>query len=414
MGWSVFFKRLQKLFTSRQGTSLLIMALRVFSMGTKFLLTLFLARYLGLAELGQFGLITGVIMLTPLVVSMGLQNALSRDMVGIAAPQVTAKLKSYWQLMLALYIVLLLGVALAGALLPQLAGLAGLVWAMTVTEHISQDIYTYLVSQQRQLAANAMLFIKNAASPLAFMVAAYLWPQVRDIPTLLTFLILGNLVPVIYFTRIALNWPWKTAHNPEKLTHSIWTARYLFVSDLSLALTQYADRFLIVMFLGLEAAGIYIFFWQIGSAVFSLVGTSILQIYKPKLIHAHKQRNDTAYAQAMKSAALSSLSVVSIMAIGAGGALTFVLPYVKPELVAYPALMWIILAGTIIRTLSTLVGFNLYARRKDKRYAAIVLVTSLGACAATGLVLLTGGGLQAVALVNIGVLLTTLLLRLKS
>lgn len=395
-------------------TSLSIMALRVLTLGSKFLLTLFLARYLGLAELGTYGLVVGVVTVVPMFISLGMQNGLSRDMVGCSQQELIIKLKSYWKIMAAFYAILLLAVLGGSLLMPQLAVLAMLVFLVIVTEHVGQDIYNYYVSQHKQLVANIILFVKSAGWIFVYIAIALLWAESRTLTALLVFWLAGNVLPLLYFTYVTRGWPWLKTLAEKPNFKKIYATRYLFVSDVSLATGQYADRYLVTLFLGLEAAGIYVFFWQIGSAVLALVNTSILQIYKPRLIGAHKKQDNAAFSKHMKHAALSSLSTVSALALVAGMLMVVLLPYVKPELVPYEWLMWLILFGTFVRTLATLAGFTLYTRSRDKRYAAIAVSMSLGACLANAAVLAAGGGLMAVCLVNLAVLFLTLLLRWKS
>ncbi len=403
-----------KLFNSGYHVSLAIMVLRVLTLGSKFLLTLFLARYLGLADLGAYGLVSGIVTVVPMVVSLGMQNALSREMVGCTQQEIIAKLKTYWMMMAGFYALLLMGVVGVLFFLPHLTGLAILTCLVIVTEHVGQDIYNYFVSQHKQLVANAILFVKSAGWVFVYIAAALAWPHMRTVQALLVFWLVGNVLPLIYFACITRAWPWLQVALDNPNLKKVYAARYLFISDVSLALGQYADRYLITLFLGLEAAGIYVFFWQIGSAVSALVNTSILQIYKPKLINAHKKNDNLAFAKHMKLAAISSLSTVSALAVLAGLSMVVLLPYVKPELVPYEWLMWLILFGTIARTLATLAGFTLYARNRDKRYAAIALLMSVGACIANASVLMAGGGLLAVCVVNLIVLFSTLLLRWRS
>ena len=403
-----------KLKQSGYHTSLAIMALRTLTLGAKFLLTLFLARYLGLAELGAYGLVSGIVAFAPVLVSAGMQNALSRDMVGSETEDLIGRLKAYWWLIGTLYALTLLALPVVACVAPQHLTIIILTYLVIVAEHVSQDVYNYYVSQHKQLTANILLFIKTAAWVLVYIAVAFAVPEMRTIPMLLLFWLIGNLPPLAYFAYTTRAWPWASVATERFNFRQMYKARYLFISDVAFALGQYSDRYLITFFMGLEAAGIYVFFWQIASAVSGLVNTGVLQMYKPRLIKAHKQNDAQTFAHQMKLASINSLSTVTVLAVTIGGVMLVLLPYIKPELVPYETVMALVLFGTLTRVVAALVGFTLYARNKDIQYAAVAAFTVFVSMGMNAVVLSLGMGLIAVCLVNIGVSLATILLRLRA
>ena len=63
---------------------------------------------------------------------------------------------------------------------------------------------------------------------------------------------------------------------------------YFCVSDLSFVASQYLDRYLVTLFLGIKAAGIYFLFWTVANAASTFLTLVVQQQQRPLLIHAYR------------------------------------------------------------------------------------------------------------------------------
>jgi len=88
--------------------ALLIMKIRGASLVAKFLLTLFIARFMGFEQLGLYGLITAATIWAPVVLGLGITYTLSRHAVTQTTGEVTAALRQYGRFLSAIYAVLLM------------------------------------------------------------------------------------------------------------------------------------------------------------------------------------------------------------------------------------------------------------------------------------------------------------------
>lgn len=359
--------------------SLLIMALRSSTLGAKFLLTLFIARFLNLESLGAYGLITGFTVVAPVVIGMGLQNTLAREAVGQPLPALTHNLRHYWSLILALYTLLGLAAAAWGIATGH-TELALAIAAITALEHLNQDTFVILINRHRALLGNVLMFIRAAGWIFLYIAAAFLIPALRTLEWLLIFWLTGIILPLILFARDTRHWPWlitlKSPLNSEWFKTHLTKARFLFMSDVAYAASQYTDRYLITFFLGLETAGVYVFFWQIGNAVQNLVSTAINQLYRPKLILAFKQKDEEKYWALFRQNIKFTAANAVVLSLIVGICVAVCLPYLnKPLLAANIGLLVGILIGVTVRLITEVLTSILFSQHRDKQNAIALILT---------------------------------------
>ena len=95
--------------TSAESTRLAaIAAMRLTTMAVKFVLTIYIARRMGLADLGLYGLVSSVVIVGPVVAAMGLMGLLARELVTRTLDELTQLLVHYWRVVGAIYAVVLL------------------------------------------------------------------------------------------------------------------------------------------------------------------------------------------------------------------------------------------------------------------------------------------------------------------
>lgn len=360
---------------------LAVMGLRLLTLGSKFLLTLFLARFLGLEALGIYGFILGATAVVPIVVSFGLMSVIGRDIVKLKPAAVIAEVQPYWLLILAVYAVL----APLAFFLPigqgVLAGsflLASL--AVVMLEHLGTDTYNILVNLRRPLLANVLLFIRGGGWMLLYMPLSLLLPELLNLPTLLTFWLAGLVLAFAGFFLGTRNWPWKSfftlAPTLQWYKMRIAHAWKFFFSDICSFGGPYLDRYIIGLSFGLKEAGIYVLFWSIANALYTLISTGVMQINRPRLISAHEDADHATYKAVYEET--QSQAQYAALAFGIGAAVTFpfLLPYLhKPEALAALPVFLLLMAGLTVRTAADVAATGLYTRRQDN---ALVLTNLVG------------------------------------
>ncbi|MDB5465759.1 MAG: polysaccharide biosynthesis protein [Phenylobacterium sp.] len=139
------------------GHALGLMALRSMTIAAKFVLTLFIARYLGLAELGIFGIVTSAAVLAPVLLGFGVSNNLGREAARDGAAAITARLSQYFIVLLPIYATLCI---VSVVIFPGKAVLLVALGLLLFLEHIQTDMFSLMMMTGRPYAANLVNFIR--------------------------------------------------------------------------------------------------------------------------------------------------------------------------------------------------------------------------------------------------------------
>src|SRR5687768_443224 len=100
--------------------SLLSMNLRAGSLVLKFALTLFVARFLGLEDLGRFGLITGVTNFSPSILGFSIMPSIARHAVTQTLEEITLALRHYIAILVGVYIIVAILAVIMGVVLDEM------------------------------------------------------------------------------------------------------------------------------------------------------------------------------------------------------------------------------------------------------------------------------------------------------
>jgi hypothetical protein len=265
----------------------LILAIRVATLATKLALNFAITTYLGLEALGLFGVLSAVTVVCPLVFGLGLQNSVARDLVSASAEKSSSLVISYWKLTATIYLSVTIPSLMIAYMVRFRWDLVLCMILISWLEHINQDIYVFLITRGRPIFANIQLFLRSASWAILYMLLAAFNLNI-SFDGLLSLWLSGLIISIAIFMFSDgigwITWPkiWRAELPGRKY---VFAARFLYLSDIAFAIEQYFDRAAISMFLGLEAAGIYVFYWQLTNAVYNLISASVIQVETPKLIH---------------------------------------------------------------------------------------------------------------------------------
>lgn len=354
--------------SSRTLTSLTIMGLRGLTLAAKFALTLFIAKFIDFHTLGIYGLVAGAAVIFPIVAGLGLIRILSRNAVTQQLNEVTRVLRLYWGVQVAVYALISFVSLGVGIYLNQVA-LALIVLNIVLLEHVNNDLFVLLNHLLRPCLANVLMFFRTAAWICAYMIFAFLFPSFRDLQVLLMFWIGGGLLAIAGFALATRDWPWLTAMSGgghrEWFLHHLKASRTLYVNDIVNTVAQYADRYLVSVFMGLEFTGVYVLFWSIGNALSNLVDTGIIQVSGPKLIDAHA-RQDRSYWTVFRRLLVQTMTISVVLAIVTGILVKIAVPYLDRPLVAdWMPVLWLVLLGFVLRMTYEVQGTVFYSHYKD-------------------------------------------------
>ncbi|UPJ66905.1 polysaccharide biosynthesis protein [Bradyrhizobium sp. 191] len=397
---------------SRLLVDLMVMAMRASVMGCKFGLALFIARYLDLSSLGLYGLAAGAIAAVPIVVNLGMNHLLMRDAVTAATSEMIDSMRHYWGFVAFAYAVLLTITTLFTVLVGT-SPLWILVVAVIMFEHVGNDIFYLLSSLQHHVWANAIGFIRGAAWILIYIPLAIWDPSFRSLSHLFGFWLVGGVASVGLFVALSRSWPWLASFSrPFRLgviTDAIQKSFLMLLSDLGFITSQYIDRYLITLFLGLKVAGIYFLFWTVGNSATTFLALVLQQKQRPSLISAYRTSGPSAHRllawRFLQTTALATAALSTVI----GFTFQLLLPWVaQPGLVTQWSAFWLIVAGLAMRYMADFGALGLFTAHLD-RLTTVTNLASVGILVVAQLMLLPLAGLHGA---GAAILLTSLIIAL--
>jgi O-antigen/teichoic acid export membrane protein len=331
-------------------------------------------RYLGLHDLGFYGLLMGAATAMSALFGLGLTAWIMRHLVDLPPSQAIAGMFTRLTLTLIIQAVVQPMIWIIDVVLGEPIPLrwAPLIAGILLLESLATEICHMLTAQRRVRLAETLLFIRTGLWPVPVMVYGLIVPAARTIE----FLMLG------WLSGLALTWMIIAAHllPRQRWRHLQWRWRWLFdgvresvplyIHDLNLALSLYLDRFLISLFLGLELTGVYTFFWSVANMVHSLTIYGMLTPQIATLLDAGK-RGGAEFARIVRRLQIETVSWATLLAAGAMAAVIVMLPFLnRPLLGQNLSLFWIIMAATLLRIGADGYSYLLYSLKRDDATAA--------------------------------------------
>jgi O-antigen/teichoic acid export membrane protein len=381
---------------SRFFVNLLIMAMRASIMGSKFALAIFIARYLDLSSLGLYGLAAGAIAVVPVVVNIGMNHLVMRDAVTASAAELTNSLRHYWSFVMSVYVILLT-LAVLLTIVFDASALWILLIAVMLFEHIGYDVFYLFSNIQHHLSANANAFLRGAAWILVYVPLAIWEPNLRTLSHLFGSWLVAGMLSFVAFIYLSWSWPWRESFSipfkPRVVTATIRKSVVFYVSDLSFVASQYLDRYLVTLFLGIEVAGSYFLFWTVANAATTFLGLVVQQQQRPLLINAYSVGGLSAHCQLCWRFMQTTVLATAALSIVIGFAFQILLPRLgQPSLANHLFVFWLIIAGMGFRCLADFGAMSLFTSHRD-RLTTLTSVVSVGVLAIAQTILLPLAGL---------------------
>lgn len=349
--------------------NLTIMAMRASVMGSKFALAIFIAHYLDFASLGLYGLATGAIALVPGVVNAGMNHLLMRTAVTASAADLTHSLRHHWCFVTSVYVILL-AFAILLTIVMGTSALWIIIIAVMFFEHIGNDVFYLFSSIQRHLSANVNAFLRGAAWILVYIPLAILDPNLRTLSHLFGFWLAGGMLSWALFVYMSRSWPWKAAFSipfkPSVIAATMRKSYLIYVSDLSFVASQYIDRYLVTLFLGIKVAGIYFLLWTVANSATTFLALVLQQKQRPLLIKAYRTGGLSAHCQLTWQFMQTTIFAIAALSLAVGCAFQLLAPWLgQPSLVAQLSAFWLIVAGMACRYLADFGAMGLFTAHRD-------------------------------------------------
>jgi O-antigen/teichoic acid export membrane protein len=386
--------------------------LRLGNAGAKFALTIYMARYLGLADVGAYGLIVGLVTGLPVILSFGIHDWTSRLVVGLdrsaAIPIATTRLATTFAIELAVQALLWAGAMWFGP--PIGATTAMLIAAILLLEHLSLDAFSLQIGRGQAVAANILFFIRSGLWPLIAILWGLIDPGARSLDTVLLCWVGGLSLSWIAIAILAVTRGWWrfAGFDRDYLRRAFVGGVPFWIADIGVVGNLYLDRFLVSYFLGMEAAGIYTFFWSYTNVVHTLAVNGIMLPQMPALVSAARTGDTALIGKERRRIALETARWGIGLALAAGLVMPALLPLMgRPILAASLPVFALIMLGTLARMTSEGLGFVLISQHRDRTIATTAIGAVIASAALnSALIPLLGLYGAAVAYVMVGLGLT--------
>jgi len=369
---------------SRLAGQIVTLGLRLGNAGAKFVLAIYMTRYLGLADLGIYGLLVGAATTVPALLGFGLNDWLARLLVGMERRQAVPLAATRLVLTLAMHVV---GQTSAWTI-NHLLG-APIPWALAIPigiilllEHLAVDAYALLIGRDRARLANVLLFLRAGAWPLLVTAWGILDPNARTLAHVLYGWIGGLVVMWVVIGVLFLPLSRQVALRARVFREGLRGGVPFYVNEIGAVGNLYLDRFLISLFLNLELTGVYTFFWSIANVVHTLSVYGIIQPLMPKLVAAAGTHDRAIFSRLRNRLQRESWGWAAGLSLAFAAMIPLLLPFLdRPLLDANLVAFGLVMTAVLLRIGADSYGFVLYALRRDQLIAA----TSLAAVAAAAI-----------------------------
>lgn len=361
------------------------------TLASRFVLVIFIAKFLSTEELGAYSLFAASITYALFFVGMDFYTFSSREILSVDKSLWFGIVKNQFVFYLLFYFIgfpLIYSLFYFGFLPKQF-----ILWfyLILVAEHLAQESMRLLVVLDKAFLANISLFIRSGVWVYAAVVIMFFSDGLREVTTILDLWLVGSSLSILLVIP-QLKRLHQISASSQKIDFSwmlqgIKVAIPLLIGTLALRSIYLVDRYSLSYFANLSAVGIYSFYSSFASALLAFVdAVVVMQIY-PKIVSSVKNNdlNGLVYYKRkfVKSVSILSLILVVLLPVGV---YLLLLWMNKSEYLEYIPLLALLMLSSIIYSYALLPHYELYAHNEDKK-----IITSSVLAAIVGVIIMPVG-----------------------
>jgi len=273
-------------------------------------------------EVGLYGLITVTVSYSIYFLGFEFYTYSTRDLVG--------RPKGEWPRLISTQVIFFCVMYLLVLPLMSLIFILGLIpWelmagflALVVLQHLSAELMRLLVVMEKPFLATIIIFIKQALWAVFLIIAMWLFPEARNIETLLVFWVIGVGLAVIVGVRPLLKLSWarsKIRPDWKWVRSGVLVALPLLISTVSARALFTFDRYAFEAYNGLALLGAYSVYMSIAAGLLAFMESGVFVFHYPKMMKAYKNNNAVEFSDTFKKMIKQSfhwmLALLAIMSI---------------------------------------------------------------------------------------------------
>lgn len=345
--------------------------LRGLTLGSKFLLSIYLVKFLSLEANGEYGIFVATVSLLTYVLGMDFYSFNNREILQNNIADAGNKIKNQFILFFYIYLIVLPLLYFLG-----LFNFIGdeyllLFYVILIFDHISTELYRLLVVFSKPIQANINLFLRTGIWILVLISAwHYNLNDLKNLESVFYFWMIGSVISVIYsiisLSTLKIKVPWKEKINNKWILKGLKIALPFFIATLSYKVIQFADRYMVEYYLGTKQTGVYFFFSNISMLIETFVQTTVVMIYSPQLITAFNKDKTSRVTVFNKFS--KEIIIYSLVAVAGVCMIIYPLLYIveKTDLYHSIGVFFVMISTRLIFNISLIYHFKLYVAKKDK------------------------------------------------
>jgi len=364
-------ERLKNMGSNCYAKRILNVGLRGLSLASKLVLTFYMGKYLGLADLGLYGLVFAVVTISSAALGMRLDYAMARNLVGASEVQTTHLILDqviFYTLNYGLYALLM---AVAYVLDVASGGLLVIIFIISIFENLSGAFTTNLIAMGSPLLSTTLFFVRSGLWSLIVVALGLIFPAWRSVNIVLAFWAGGEVLAVVLNAWVWRRLPWRAAWalpiDWQKMMASAMLCFPMWLGTIGGILALSVDRFVVSYFLDLEKVGVITFYGSFATALLSMVQSGFFAFAYPRMIHAYRKQDRESFVHETRKTGWEAALFVALTGVALGGVIPLIAPYLnKPEFAAESYTLWLLIIAVWLRTNADTLYYVLYAQQQDK------------------------------------------------
>ena len=358
------------------------LALRGITLGSKFLLSIYLVKFLSLEANGEYGIFVATVSMLTYVLGLDFYSFNNREILQENSLESGKKIKNQFFLFTLVYLLVLPLLYVFGLFDFIGEKYIFLFYLILIFDHISIELYRLLVVFSKPIQANMNLFLRTGIWILVLIFAwHYDFKDLKNLKSVFNLWLVGSLLSVVYsifsISTVGVKKPWKEKMEAKWILKGLRIALPFFIATLSYKIIQFADRYMVEFYLGTKQTGIYYFFSNISMLIETFVQTTVVMIYSPKLIASLKK--DKPFQIDIFKNFSKEIIIYSVVAVASVCAIIYPLLHVveKTELFLSISVFFVMVITRFIFNISLIYHFKLYVGKKDRVIMTSTLVAVL-------------------------------------
>lgn len=357
---------LDKLISSRVFLRMLNIGIRGGTIFGRFLLIMFLAKFLPEAEMGKFGIFVATILLCVLVISLEFNKYMYGELFANDAKLRAKILGSHVKAVAALYL-------LSVPLLYLIFELGFIDWryiayfySITFFVLVSMELQSLLTVLGNQLFSSLVYFAQTSSWVFFVIPVFYFFPKYRSLDFIYFSWLLGAVLSILvafFFLKqrnihvdlrgMGGKWIWC----------GIKKSAIFLLSSIMLKLLLTVDRYAMEYYSTPELVGVYVFYISVVMGIFNFLEPAVFSFIYPKLLRFYKESNYESYRSAHKELIYTTFIGVFLL----GVFLLYAVPYVIDmlNLDAYKEnldSLWLVVLAAAVFMLGYIPHYALFSR----------------------------------------------------